>query len=120
MNLDALPLEYAHCGRIPQQKRLTGKGFILPHSLRLQSTMVEKSQGEELEASGHTASAARKENSECLCSAYILFLVQPGIPAQGMRLSKVGGCLSYLSLAVTKHHDFHKRKCLTGWCDSHL
>ena len=52
-----------------------------------QSTMVENSGKETLEAAGHVVSIVRKCN-ECLCSTH--FLLLPRIPAQGMVVPTVG------------------------------
>lgn len=40
------------------------------HTLRLQSVIVGKSQGQELEAAGHLASAVKAERKECVHDNY--------------------------------------------------
>lgn len=52
------------CDKIPDQSNLEKEGFILAHSLRMQSIMVGKTWIWELEKTGHTAPADKKQKEK--------------------------------------------------------
>lgn len=59
------------------------EGFILAHSSRVQSNVVEKSRQQEFEAAGHITYAVRKQG-ETHTGAQLSFTFQFMITARGM------------------------------------
>lgn len=68
-------------------KPLKGEGFILTHSLELQSIRQRKSRRQELEAVGYTVSTGRKQREMNAGGQLNYYLIQSGMPTHGMGTS---------------------------------